>query len=366
MDVAVIRQGELVGRGVMAYETTEEVGAIAHLLVDVKRSTVIGLVCKTGGLMGRKQTFGWAQLMKIGRDRLIVRTEATPELAHPSDAELAAAQDMTNLEVWTDGGDHIGRIVDVCLERQTGEVQQYLFALNADPNVLVPDELPDELPDDLPNERPDRGDRQMDEPLGMEPVADDEKTVAESVTVYGLDPQAVISAGRKRMMISEAAAQQSQPYSQLLNVATPAVENNPINWRPDQLPTAIPTDFGDLLQKGKTFASRATERVKQFTDEQLANQKVVEADSLPDITEQLQEKAEQAKQQMQRQLNKARDKAKDQLDDRLGDRWNERIEDRLGKTPFGRSLGKKLDQFKRPQSTEEPIDVDAFEVWEDD
>ncbi len=359
MDAVVIRQGELVGRGVMAYETAEEVGAIAHLLVDVNKAAVIGIVCKTSGLLSRKQSLGWAQLVKIGRDSLVVKTEAAPDLIVPNEAQLAAAQNMTELEVWTDGGDHIGRIVDFCLDQATGEVQQYLFALNDEPNVLVVDKVPNQAGENQTEAR-------MDEPLGVEEAPLGEEVVAASVVVYAIAPTAVISAGRKRMMISEEAARQSQPYSQLLNIALQQTENHSSGWRPDQLPANIPTDFNDLLQKGRSFAGKATERMKQFTDEQLANQKVVEGDSLPDITEQLQEKAQQARRQMQEQFDKAKGKAKDQIDERLGSRWSEQIEDRLGKTPFGRSLGKKLDRFKQSQSPEDPIDVDAFEVWEDD
>ena len=131
----------------------------------------------------------------------------------------------------------------------------------------------------------------------------------------------------------------------------------------------MPTDFNELLQKGQSFAGKVTgqirQRAKQFTDEQLANQDLVEANSLPDITEQLQSKTEQVKQQMQAQLKKAREKAQAQID-------NNRLEDRLGNTALGRSLGQTLDRFKRPKKSDqqldqiEPIDVDAFEVWEDD
>lgn len=361
MDAAVIRQGELVGRGVMAYETTEEVGTVVHLLVDVRRSHVVGLTCKTGGLIGRKQSLNWDQLVNIGRDSLIVKMEAAPDFAVAGEADLAAAQDMTGLEVWTDGGDRIGHIVDFCLNLETGEVQQYLFALDAESDSLLqPAPEPEEIPTDS----------RLDEPLGVEePVPNDENLVAESVTVYGIKPQAVISAGRKRMMISEAAARQSEPYEQLLNITAGSAQGtteSPINWRPEQLPE-MPTDFNELLQKGQSMAGKVTERVrqraKQFTDEQLASQDFVSGDSLPDITEQLQEKAQQARQQMQSQFGKVRDRAKDQLDPSNLD-----IDKTpLGKMPFGRSLGKTLGKFKRPQRPPvDPIDVDAFEVWEED
>ena len=58
MDTATIRQGELMGKGIMAYETTEEVGRVAHLLVEMKAAKVVGLVYKAPGLDGAKAGFG--------------------------------------------------------------------------------------------------------------------------------------------------------------------------------------------------------------------------------------------------------------------------------------------------------------------
>ncbi len=281
----------------MAYETTEEVGAVEHLLVDVKQAKVIGLLCKTAGLMARKQSLSWSQVMKIGKDRLVVQMESAPNLVAANEAQLAAAQNMTGLEVWTDGGDHIGQVVDLCIDQSTGEVQQYLFILNHPPLA----------------------------------EADSDQPLIETPPVYTIEPQMIISAGRKRMMIAEEDAQRSRPYSQPITIiSTPAA----VRARPE-----IPTELGELMQGAQSFAGNVTKRMKQFTNEQLAHQDFVEADSLPDIAEQLKAKTEQVKQQ-------------------------------LGKTPFGRSIGQSLgntlDRFKRPQVSEESIDVEAFEVWEED
>ena len=356
----MIRQGELVGRGVMAYETAEEVGTVEHLLVDVKLAQVVGLVCKAAGLMGRKQSLSWSQLVNVGRDSIVVHTNV-PSIGAASESSLAAAQNMTGLEVWTDGGDHIGHVVDIRLDQATGRVQQYLFALSQSAG-------------------------QVAESIAAAPVAEDSTAIAEStealaeeetLTVYAVEPGAIISAGRKRMMIAEeearrsfsAGALRSQPYVHPLTV--PSASSRPASWRPEQLPE-MPTDFNDLLQKGQSFAGKVTnqirQRARQFTDEQLANQDLVEGNSLPDITEQLQSKTEQVKQQMQAQLKKAREKAQDQIE-------SSHLEDRLGNTSLGRSLGQTLDRFKRPKKPDrseapseliESIDVDAFEVWEDD
>ncbi len=298
MDAAIIRQGELVGRGIMAYETTEEVGAVEHLLVDVKQARVIGLLCKTAGLIGRKQSLSWSQIVKIGKDRLVVQMEPVPNLVAASEAQLAAAQNMTGLEVWTDGGDHLGQVVDLCVNQATGEVQQYLFILNHPPRA----------------------------------EADGDAPMIETPPVYTIEPQMIISAGRKRMMIAEEDAQRSRLYPQPITIisSSPAAARQ----RPE-----IPTELGELVQGAQSIAGNVTKRVKQFTHEQIASPDFIEADSLPDITEQLKAKTEQVKQQ-------------------------------LGKTSFGRSLGQSLsqtlDRFKRPQVAEESIDVEAFEVWEED
>jgi uncharacterized protein YrrD len=360
VDAGIIRQGELVGRTIMAYETAEDVGTVEHLLVDVKLAQVVGLVCKSSGLMGRRQSLSWSQLVNIGRDSLVVHAEASPSLVAASESQLAAAQSMTDLELWTDGGDHIGRVVDLCCDRTTGEVQQYLFVrdqASAPGGALV----------SLPTAEACKTDDPEAESAANDP--------ASLVSLYAIAPQTLISAGRKRMMISEEAARRSQPFGPPVTLESlqrslqPAAHSSP-PWRAEQLPE-MPTDFGELLQKGQSFAGRVSEQVrqraKQFADEQLAHPDSVEADSLADITEQLQAKTAHVKQQMQAQFKKASQKAREKAQDQIDGDWV----DRLGSTPIGQSLGQTLNKFKRSSHTDQsepidPIDVASFEVWEDD
>ncbi len=382
MDTAIIRQGELVGRGIMAYETTEEVGSVEHLLVEMKTAQVVGLTYKTPGLIGRKQSLDWAQLVKIGGDRIVIQTEALEAV----ESQLSAAQDITDLEVWTDGGDHIGQVIDVCFDQSTGQVQQYLFALKAAAKTNS------EWPDDQPNDRPDDqlDDQAIVERLGEKTSTTETETSAtktetaetestEKTSVHIILPQAIISAGRKRIMVAEEDAQQAARYTQPLNLASAKATANPrADWRADKLPVKlgeqlpeIPADFNELLQKGQSLAGQVGDRVRQtakrLTDEPLSDREFGEAGTLPEITEQLQKKTDRVKQQMQARLEKAREKAKDQLEN---SGLEERLDKTLGHTSLGRSLGKQLDRFKRTQSpqppSEEPIDVESFEVWEDD
>ena len=349
-----IRQSELVGRGLMSYETTEEVGNVEHLLVDVKRSHDVGINYKSLGLIARKQSVSWQSLVKIGGDRTLIRTESASD-----EAELAAGQNMTGLEIWTDGGDRIGALVDLRLDRASGQVQQYLFSLEHEQTARAnfePANSEQANSDSAESTKPASG------PDEFEPVM-----------VYAIEPQMIISAGRKRMMIAEEDARRAQSNGGELMARSFAAA--PAARPPSGLPADLPKDVGTLFQQGKTFAGKATQqakaRAKQFTEERLANQEFVDAESLPDITEQLQAKTAQAKQQIQQQLSKAAERAeqaRDQMDGRLG-------QSPFGRSPLGKSFGKSLgnsfnqalDKLKRPSETNaDSIDVDAFEVWEDD
>ncbi|MEL6350220.1 MAG: hypothetical protein AAFR58_00490 [Cyanobacteria bacterium J06627_28] len=356
MESAIIRQGELVGQGLMAYETTEEMGSVAHLLVDVKQAQVTGLAYKTTGLVGRKQDLGWAQVVKIGGDRIIIQSEAPDAV----ESQLAAAQDITNLEIWTDGGDHIGRVVDVCFDQRSGAIAHYLFILKVQ-EAITENEPTAALFGEEPAE---------------DSAADESETEApQTLTGYMIAPSAIISAGRKRMMIAEEDAKRAQPYGKPLTIAKDKSARLPVaNWRPEQLPE-MPAELGGLLEKGQALAGQVSDRVRQqakrFTDEQFVDRDV-DAEGQPDISEQLQEKTAQVKDQMQQQLQRARERAQEQLEraqeqiDKSG--LEERLEETLEKMPFGKSLGKRFNKLTRGQSDRDvdPIDVASFEVWEED
>lgn len=342
MDAAIIRQGELVGRGMMAYETTEEVGVVEHLLVNVQQAKVVGLTYKTLSLIGRRQPLDWTQIVKIGKDRIVVQAE----IAEAVDSRLSAAQDMTNLEVWTDGGDLIGQVVDICFDQSSGQIEQYLFALKAE--EAAPE-------NDLSNA--------VDKTAALyeEEISEEKDGSVEEVatSVYAIEPRVIISAGRKRMMIAEEDARRSQAYHQLLNLP-PKQSAEPLksNWKPEQLPE-IPTDFGELLKRGQSLAGQVGGRVREQAKRWVDGSE--SGEELPEITQQLQEKTEQVKQQMQEQFQKARERAKAQIS-------NKGLEERLGKTAFGRALGKsfgKLDEGS-DVSKSDPIDIESFEVWEED
>ncbi len=293
------------------------------------------------------------------------------EIAEAVESRLSAAQNMTDLEVWTDGGDLIGRVVDVCFDQSSGQIEQYLFTLRVEEEAA-----------EVASQAVDQAVEQTAVLYGDEDSLEAEEIAAANpVSVYAIEPRMMISAGRKRMMIAEEDARRSQPYHQQLNLP-PQTVAQPVKstWKPGQLP--IPTDFGELLQKGQSIAGQVSERVREQAKRVVDGNSAApfregeapvppsyrgegkergQAGDLPDITEQLQEKTEQVK----RQFQKAKEKAKEQV-------GNRGLEKRLGQTAFGRALGNTFSKLNPQTSSQrfdtetDSIDVESFEVWEEE
>ena len=260
-DEVVLRQSDLQGRLILDYETTDELGWLDSLLVDVHQAQVVGLLAK--GSMWQRPVYGWNHIANIGVDSIVL---------HQRDGEppSAAAQPMTGLEVWTDTGSYIGQIVDYQFERQ-GAILQYLFAQ-----------------------------------VGQ-------------VGLYGLTPDAIISTGRKRMMVSAQAIEQAEYF-------------------PDEVPPIDQQDWQVTAQsKAQTIATQVQQRAQNWSDyaqERWLNE---------DFNEQLQEQA----QGLRSRLSKAQKRLRP---------LNKALENTLENT---------LDRLSEPKEAP-AIDLDSFEVWEDD
>jgi sporulation protein YlmC with PRC-barrel domain/vacuolar-type H+-ATPase subunit H len=276
-DDDTIRYSQLLNRLVIDLETTEGLGHVDTLLVDLKQSQIEGIVCRTGFLGREKLTFAWAQLENIGEDSLVVRSQT-----EAGRRQLAAAQPVIGLEIWTDTGNQAGHIADYELNRQTGEVIQYLFALG--------------------------GMRELTEGL------------------YGLSPDSILSAGRKRMMVTAGAVERAEPATAgLTQKATQATEFLKADYAQTR------QDWKSWVQGAQVLADKVqqhTQKLKDYTQEHL-----------PELTDQVQDKAQQVRDQVQKRVSQAKD----------------RLNQSGLTTPF-----------ESDSSSPEAIDIQSFEVWEED
>ncbi|MEM9265238.1 MAG: hypothetical protein AAGA46_06905 [Cyanobacteria bacterium P01_F01_bin.13] len=273
-DESVLRQGWLLGRLMLDYDTTDELGLVGDLLVDVPQGQVVGLVCKGPVWQRQRPAYCWSQITNIGADSIVL---------HSQSAEMpnAAAQPMVGLEVWTDTGNCVGQIVDFRFERQ-GTVVQYLFAQPERPGL------------------------------------------------YGLVPDAIISAGRKRMMVSGQAVEQAEYFAD----ETVPVEVQ--NWQTTAQTTA--QSLADQVQqRAQGLSNYAQER--WLTED--FNQQIQSS------TRQLQDRTEGLRSQLNEQVSNAKKRL------------------RPFNKAFSNTVENTLDKFSE-QPDPPAIDLDSFEVWEDD
>ena len=110
------------GRRVVSRTSAEELGKLAHLVVDTKRLRVTSLVVGKGR---KALVVDWEEVSGFGPDAVIVTGESA---LHPprDDRERAAADgklEMVDMRVLSDLGNDLGAINDVVFDPATGVIE---------------------------------------------------------------------------------------------------------------------------------------------------------------------------------------------------------------------------------------------------
>jgi uncharacterized protein YrrD len=110
------------GRTVVSRTTAEDLGKLAHIVVDVKRGSVASLVVKNG----RKSLLApWEQVTGFGPDAVLIADEAA--LEEPRDKGEQAAADgkleLVGKNALSDAGNNLGAVTDVAFDADTGAIQ---------------------------------------------------------------------------------------------------------------------------------------------------------------------------------------------------------------------------------------------------
>jgi uncharacterized protein YrrD len=117
-----IDRSDLMNRLVIDSQTTEEVGRVEQLWLDIKTHKVVGITCKSGLIGRQKRSFTWGQIQTIGKDSLLVNTPEGAQLE-----KLESWESPIGHELWTDAGNKAGSVVDVRFLPDTGDVVEYIF-----------------------------------------------------------------------------------------------------------------------------------------------------------------------------------------------------------------------------------------------
>ncbi|TVQ19998.1 MAG: photosystem reaction center subunit H [Leptolyngbya sp. DLM2.Bin15] len=223
MEPSVIQHSDLLGRLVIDRNTTDDLGRVDQVWLAHKTHQIVGLSCKSG-LLGRKHTeFSWGQIETIGDESVLVSYVAGTETQRPPDTELIIGH-----EVWTDGGNRAGTVVDYRFNVATGAVVDYLFVSNGW-----------------------RG--RMD-------------------GVYRLSPTAVISVGSKRMIVNKTAVEEPEQVSAgLADRVTKMTEflKDDLSRTKDDMKAALEGTqaiASQVQSQGQKLADQAQEKVADLGD----------------------------------------------------------------------------------------------------
>ncbi len=224
------RQSELLDRLVLDFDTTEIVGRVKKLWLDVKSNRVKGLTCAHGTFNREKHSFSWDKVVTVGHDSILVKTEDREEV------EPESIDNVIGLKIWTDAGNKLGRLADYCIDTTTGTVTAYLFTSN-----------------------------------GWRGIAGG---------TYILDPDAIITVGSKRVIVAETGIQNAEQYeesiSQKIQHAKQFVREDIAKSR---------SDFSVAVRNTQKAAERLQTKAHQATE--------VAKEKLSDAAQQLQHKTQQ-------------------------------------------------------------------------
>ncbi|MGB3308771.1 MAG: hypothetical protein WBG32_12000 [Nodosilinea sp.] len=295
-------KSDLLNRLAINLDTAEAFGPIAEVWVNTRTHQVQGIGCSTGGLLLHRQNrrFLWSQIGSIGRDGVVVKAGAQIEAI---DEHLQNCLPLGTVELWSDHGDRVGQLADYRFEPATGNILQYLF---------IPEET-----------------------SGLAPG------------LYALDPIAIISTGRRRMMAEDAALRQA-PLVQagLPQPPEPAPPQSPFDRIPfDRLPMdRVP----DPRQSWET-AVKSTRQAQQQVSDRIQDQRQKLGAEAQDRRQKLQAEAQDKLGGLLGNVKKRTRHLRNQL--------REAVTDATAGLPSGPNL--------RDDNTP-TIDVNAMELWPDD
>ncbi|MBW4471841.1 MAG: PRC-barrel domain-containing protein [Stenomitos rutilans HA7619-LM2] len=159
-----IRQSDLLNQLVLDRATMEELGRVEVMWMYPSAHRVLGFVCKGGAFGAKKTAFKLAQISTLGSNGLL--TQNQPEETDAT--KVRQLETLLHCEVWSDTGNKIGKITDYLFNLKTGAISHYLLASS-----------------------------------GWAGIAGD---------LYQLPPTKILSIGRKRVLVTDAAGQTLEVY----------------------------------------------------------------------------------------------------------------------------------------------------------
>ncbi len=193
--------------------TMEELGRVEVLWMYPQINRVLGFVCKSGFLGGKKTAFKLPQLESAGNNGILVKGDGEPTVA----AKVKQLESLIHSEVWSDSGEKVGHIIDCLFNYRSGVIVRYL---------MVPGRL---------------------------------GSITEGV--YFLSPKSIKSFGRNRVLIYADAAEHPKPYRKGWKYKLAEVRES---FKEDYV--EVTEDLRSFAQQMQLFSKEALHTVEHWGD----------------------------------------------------------------------------------------------------
>ncbi|MGO9976313.1 MAG: PRC-barrel domain-containing protein [Solirubrobacteraceae bacterium] len=120
------------GRNVVSRASAEEIGTLAHIVVDVKQRTVASLVVGKGRKAG---LVAWEHVSGFGPDAVMIADESALQ-APRDDREHDATTgklDVVGKRALSDMGNDLGTVTDVVFAPETGAIESIVIGDREEP-----------------------------------------------------------------------------------------------------------------------------------------------------------------------------------------------------------------------------------------
>ncbi len=206
-----IRQSRFLNQLVIDRSTTEIVGRVEQVWMDPAVHRVLGFVCKQGLWGTRRDVFALPQIHMLGEDSIVLASSPTRATLE----QVRQLESLINLEVWSEAGERIGKVVDCEFNLKTGKVIRYLMTLEGFHSLTS--------------------------------------------GLYQIFPTQIVSYGDQRVLICNAATDN-------LELFQPGLEQRLIHAS-EHLSEHLKEDYGQWSQKARQMAEQAKGRLRVWTEQ---------------------------------------------------------------------------------------------------
>jgi uncharacterized protein YrrD len=213
MSKSELKRSELINRLVINYQTTEDLGKLDEILLEIEQHQVKGFISKSGLLGREKRSFLWNQIQTIGQDSILVNYETEVELKSSE-----SIQSLIGAELWTDSGNKVGVITDYLINSKDGKIISYLF------------------------------------------TSQGWKGITEGV--YCLSTTAIVSSGNKRLIANTEAVEKAEQYSEGL---APTINKVTEFIKEDYEKTM--KDLNVVKEGSQNLATQTTEKIQEVSNQ---------------------------------------------------------------------------------------------------